>query len=93
MTTAWIVISIILGIIWLIAFVVGVVGLCISSNWNNNEERKEFLQYFAAIMAAAFIFVFLHWIILCLAVPVFVCYGLVVGIKLLIKKPWKSTTE
>lgn len=90
MTTAWFVISIILGIIWLIAFIAGIVGLCISSNWRDNEERKDFLQVFAAIMAAAFFFVFLHWIILVLAIPVFVVYGLVVGIKLLVKRPWKE---
>lgn len=90
MTTAWIVVSIILGIIWVIAFIAGIVGLSISSNWRDNEERKEFLQYFAAIMAGAFLFVFLHWIILLLAIPVFVCYGFVVGIKLLITKPWRE---
>lgn len=90
MTTVWIVISIILLIVWLIAFVVGVGACLIPDNWNNTDERNEFFRYFAAIMTFAFIFAVAHWIILVLAVPVFLLYGLVVGTKLLVTKPWRD---
>lgn len=91
MTTAWTIISIILLVIWLIAFVVGSVAALIPDNWENADERNEFYRYFSAVMAGAFVFAVAHWIVLLLAVPVFLFYGLWQGGRLLITKPWRKS--
>lgn len=90
MVTAWIVISSILLFVWLICFCIGVGVSLYPDNWNNTEERNEFFQYFAAVMAAAFVFAVAHWIILCLAVPVFLIYGTWKGVGFLFTKPWRD---
>lgn len=93
MTTAWIVISSILSIIWVIVFVVGTGFALLSDEFRDRQDRKEFFQVFSAVMAGAAIFALAHWIVLLLAIPVFLLYGTWSGIKLLITRPWKETED
>lgn len=88
--TAWYVISIILFIIWVIVFLVGT-GIAINVFVQDAEFPKEEYQIFSAIMAGALVFVVAHWIVLLLIIPAFFLYGLIAGLKLLVKRPWKET--
>lgn len=87
--TAWYIVSSVLGVIWIIAAVIGC-GVAIWSTFEYSEFPVVEFQIFAAVMAGALVIVFLHWIVLLLLVPAFVIYGLVAGIKLLIKRPWRE---
>lgn len=87
--TAWFVISTILGIIWILAFLIGN-GAFIYNEINYSDTKKEDYQLFAAIMAVSLLFVFFHWILLIALVPTFAIYGVIVGIKILAKKPWRA---
>lgn len=93
MYTAWFVISIILAIVWFIVFVVGTCFGLFNSDVVDADERKEFFRYFSAVMAGAAIFVVAHWIVLVLAIPVFILYGLWSGVRLLVTRPWKEEAQ
>lgn len=76
----WIVVSVILGLLWLIVSGIGVASL-IDGEWNREQFKA-----FSAVMAGALIIVLFHWIVLLLAVPAFFAYGLFQAIKLGVKR-------
>lgn len=87
---AWFVVSLILGVLWAILFLLGNCFFLFSQDFTDNKQRWEEYQYFAAIMAGALVVVIFHWIILVLTIPAFVLFGLFTGIRILIKKPWRE---
>lgn len=93
MITAWIVISSILSGIWVIVFVIGCGYALFGDDFRDRADRREFFQFFSAVMAGAAIFALVHWIVLLLAIPAFLLYGLWSGVRLLIKRPWRETQD
>lgn len=96
MTTAWIVISGILSVIWVIVFVVGNVMILFDTmdEFRGDKARqKDAYRGFAAIMAGAAVFALMHWIVLLLVIPAFIAYGLYSGVRLLVTRPWKKTED
>lgn len=69
MATAWIIFSIILGIIW-IGFGIWYVYLTLNEEWADDEEQK----YASITMLIGLFFVFFHIIGLIMLIPAFVVY-------------------
>lgn len=88
MTVAYIIITIILGLAWLV--VLFVPPFYIASETPKSEQKFEF-QVWAAIVGVGFVFVFAWPVVFILAVPVLVLYGLFQAVRLLVKKPWKTS--
>lgn len=92
MLTAWIIVSIILGSIWLIAFVGGNIMILGDPDgvYNSASEKKHDYQIFAAVLTASLFFVFFHWIILLALIQIFLVYGLFSAAKILYLRPWRQ---
>lgn len=88
MYMVWFVVSVILGVVWIVA-AVGITIACVSDEGVEGLTSDEY-KTFTAIMAGLILVVFFHWIILIAAVvlivPAFVIYGAVQGIK----RPWRN---
>jgi len=71
MTVAWIFVSVVLGVMWV---VIGAGALWIMND--EGELNKTNFQIYSAFMALGLIFVVFHWIIVLLVLPVAFVYGM-----------------
>jgi len=80
MTIGWIVVSSILGLVWLAAAAVFTVAMI-----DSGVSRAEF-QTFAAVMAGALVVVAFWPVVLASIIPAFFIYGVACALK----RPWRK---
>lgn len=106
MTYAWFIFSVILGCVWLVVFCMGTYFIAFNGDGDRRygnapgkwtDAQRDDWRVFSAIMAGALLVVVFHWILIVafivLVIPVFVVYGFVQGIRLMIKRPWKKVSK
>lgn len=84
--TAWLIVSGILGVLWMVLLCLFVGTFAAIAIDGNNPFKEEEIQVFGAFLFVGAFFVLFHWIILLSLIPFVMLYGMVQTFKLARKR-------